>query len=273
MVRAEGGHLRKGYVDTDFGQVHYYADGAEGPPLFLFHETALSANEFEKTLPHFARHCRAIALDTPGYGMSDPPPAPLTMGEIAERMVAAIDSFGSGPCALVGAHTGASIALELAANWMPERTTHLVLSGMSLHSETENAAFRKIIGQPVIKRDGSHLIEGWNKRVKRWAEANNDDLEMLHWGMIEQLRVYKRFHWAFEATFAHDNKSAMKKLTCPTYFLIGERDSLVANEEIWAELVPQAERKIVAGAGGRLPYAEPELYAREVLGFLGLPVD
>ena len=141
MVRAEGGHLRKGYVDTDFGQIHYYADGAEGPPLFLFHETALSANEFEKTLPHFARHCRAIALDTPGYGMSDPPPAPLTMGEIAERMVAAIDSFGSGPCALAGAQTGASIALELAANWMPERTTHLVLSGMSPHSKTENAVY------------------------------------------------------------------------------------------------------------------------------------
>ena len=57
--------------------------------------------------------------------------------------------------------------------------------GMSPHSETNNAAFRKIIGQPEIKRDGSHLMEGWNKRVKRWAEAKNDDLEMLHWGSLQ----------------------------------------------------------------------------------------
>ena len=263
--------MKKGYVDTDFGQIHYYADGSDGPQLFLFHETALSANEFEKTLPHLARHCRAVAFDTPGYGMSDPPPAPLTMSEICERMVAAIDSFGGGPCALAGAHTGASIALELAVNWIPERTTHLVLSGISPHTETENAALRKIIGEPDIKRDGSHLVEGWKKRVARWAEAKNEDLDMLHWGMVEQLRVYKRFHWAFEATFAHDKEAAVKKLTCPTYFLVGEHDSLAAKEALWAELAPQATRKIVAGAGGRLPYAEPELYAREVLGFLGLP--
>ena len=265
--------MKKGYADTAFGQIHYYADGAEGPLLFLFHETALSANEFEKTIPYLARHCRAVALDTPGYGMSDPPPAPLTMPEICERMVAAIDSFGGGPCALAGAHTGASIALELATNWLTDRTTHLVLSGMSPHRGPQNVALRKIIGKPEIKRDGSHLVEGWNKRVKRWAEAKNEDLDMLHWGMVEQLRVFERFHWAFEATFAHDKEAATKKLTCPTYFLVGEHDSLVANEEIWAKLAPQAKRKILTGVGGRLPYGDPELYAREVLGFLGLPAD
>ena len=41
--------MKKGYVDTDFGQIHYIEDGGAGPRLLLFHETALSAREFERT--------------------------------------------------------------------------------------------------------------------------------------------------------------------------------------------------------------------------------
>jgi pimeloyl-ACP methyl ester carboxylesterase len=267
----EEAQLKKGYVDTKFGQVHYYMEGTEGPLLFLFHETALSANEFELTLPYLARHCRAVALDTPGYGMSDPPSAPLTMGEIAERMVAAIDSFSDGPCALAGAHTGASIALDLAAHTLSHRMTHLVLTGISLINKKMLRAAIKNVGERQIQRDGSHLMDGWNDRIERWGKAKNtDDLDMVQWGLVEGLRVFERSSWAFHAVLGQDAESALKKLACPTYFLVGEFDSLTDNDVAATKLVPGSKLNVLAGKGGRLPYAEPELYAEEVLGFMGL---
>ena len=262
--------MRKGYVDTDFGQIHYYADGDTGPRLFLFHEGGLSA-QFEKALPFFAPHCRAVAFDTPGNGMSDPPPVPLTMPEYAERFVAAIDSFGDEPCALAGAHTGASFALDLAVNSLSARTTHLVLTGIALLTEDEIAAFQRVIGdRSEMQRDGSHLLDRWQKNAKRFANAGNTDLDMLHWAMVQGLLNRDRTMSSFGAVFSQDVAGELKKLSCPTYFLVGEADSLVESDKKAAALVPGSKLNVLSGLGGRLPYAEPALYAKEVLGFLGV---
>jgi pimeloyl-ACP methyl ester carboxylesterase len=260
--------VRKGYIDTEFGQVHYYAAGESGPLLFLFHETALAASEFSRTLPILGEKCRAVALDTPGYGMSDPPSAPLDMQAFATRFCRAIEAFGDGPCILAGAHTGSSFALELATQQLAERVTHVVLSGLALLTANEIEGFRKIIGAPELDHEGRFLIEEWEKRRQRWGEAT--PLDDILWGTAEQLMVYQRFHWAFEAVFSHDAELALKKLNCPTLFLIGEDDSLVDSDRRAATLVTDAELKVLPGVGGRLPYFEPERYAREVLRFAGL---
>lgn len=264
--------MRKGYVDTDFGQIHYIEDGGAGPRLLLFHETALSAREFERTLPFLAQHCRAVAFDTPGFGMSDPPPEPLTMPQIAERLMAAIDSFGDEPCAIAGAHTGASIALELAANWLPDRTTHVAYTGLPLLSSQRIASIRgNADKREVLRRDGSHLMAGWDELRRHWGKAKNTDLEMLHWGMVEQLRAQRgASHWAHEAVFSHDTEAELNKVSWPTYFLVGEYDFLVESDKKAAQLVSGSRLKVLSGVGGRLPYVEPELYARELLDFIGV---
>jgi haloalkane dehalogenase len=259
--------MKKGYVDTDFGQVHYYADGDSGPLVFLFHETALSANEFERTLPHLGKTCRAVAFDTPGYGMSDAPTAPLGMPEMSEWLGQAIDHFGPGPCALAGAHTGASLILDLAIGRLADRTTHTFFTGLGLLGPDEIAGFRKIIGKSEMDPDGQFLVEQWNKRRKRWGE--DTPLEDIFWGLVEQLKVYKRAFWAFETVFTYDTESALKKLSCPAYFLVGEHDSLVESDKRAAKLAPNATVKVLAGKKGRLPYFEPELYAQELLDFIG----
>lgn len=260
--------VRRGYVDTPGGQIHFYAAGDRGPLVFLFHETALSGNEFEKTLPILATRCRAIALDTPGYGMSDPPPGPPTMDDLVEPLLTAMVHFGPGPYVLAGAHTGASLAIEMAANRIPADVSHVMLTGLALLKPSEIDAFRRIIGTPVIDRDGKYLIEQWQKRVKRWGA--DTDLAGLHWGAVEQLKVYSRFHWAFEAVFQHDAEGALARLRCPTFFLIGDRDSLVESDRRAAELVKGAKLKVLSEVRGRLPYFHPEVYAHELIAFAGL---
>lgn len=260
--------MRKGYVDTRFGQVHYYRSGESGPLLFLFHETALSGNEFERTLPLLGEKCRAIAFDTPGYGMSDPPPAPLDMDGLSARLLAAIEAFGDGPCILAGAHTGSSLAIDLASKQLRHRVTHVVLTGLALLTSEEIEVFRGIIGTPEIDREGQFLMTEWQKRLQRWGP--DTDPEDLLWGAVEQLRVYKRFAWAFEAVFSHDAEAALKSLACPLLFLVGEHDSLVESDKRASKLVAGSKLKILPGLPGRLPYFEPEIYASELLDFCGL---
>ncbi len=271
-VSAEPPHapprIDRGYVDTPFGQIHFHRSGTRGPLLFLFHETALSGREYLRALPLLGEHCRAVAFDTPGYGMSDPPPAPLSMNGIAERLHAAIRCFGEGPCILAGVHTGSSIALELAVDRLAERTTHLVLSGLALLTPDEVDRYRKIIAIPVLDREGRFLVDEWQKRLQSWGEVAS--LADVLWGTVEQLSVFERFHWALDAVFAHDAAGCLPRITMPTLFLVGAHDSFVEKDRRAAMLVRAAKLEVLEGCGGRLPWFEPTVYAHSLLRFAGL---
>jgi pimeloyl-ACP methyl ester carboxylesterase len=260
--------MRRRYVDTECGQLHCYKDGESGPLIFLFHETALSGSEFERTLPYLGERCRAIAFDTPGYGMSDPPRAPLDMPALAKYLRQGMEVLGNESCILAGAHTGSSIALELAAHQMKDQVTHLVLTGLALLTPSEIAEFREIIGKPTVDPEGIFLTDMWQARRQRRGE--HTDLNDILWGTVEQLKAHVRSTWAYEAVFSYDHVNALRDLDCPTLFLVGEHDSLVECDRKASKLARDAELKVLPGMPGRLPYFEPKLYAQEVLDFAGL---
>ena len=68
-----------------------------------------------------------FALDTPGFGASDPLPGEtLTVGDLARATAAGMRAIGLPPCPVYGTHTGALVALQLGAD-LPDQVTGLVL--------------------------------------------------------------------------------------------------------------------------------------------------
>ena len=63
--------VRRGYVDTRHGQVHYRESG-KGAPLVLLHATPRSARVYTKLQALLAKRFHVIAPDTLGFGNSDP---------------------------------------------------------------------------------------------------------------------------------------------------------------------------------------------------------
>jgi pimeloyl-ACP methyl ester carboxylesterase len=258
----------KGYVDTSDGQIHYRMAGESGPIVFCLHESPVSSWEFEKTLPLLGARCRAIALDTPGYGQSDAPAGPLDMAGYARRMLPAIEHFAAGQqFAFATVHTGTSIALELITEHLADRTTHAVFSGVPMFTPEQSAAFATRISEPSIDAEGDFLKEMWTTRRKNWGE--DTDLETIHAAVSQHLTIYPRYHWAFKAVFSFDAKAALQKLTCPLYVINAAGDSLAQIDKEAAAVVPGAKFKLVPDVGGQLPYRAPEIYAREVLNFIG----
>ena len=74
---------KRGYVDTEFGQVHYWTHESAGPRIFLFHTSPLSGLEYGGVFPHLAGRRRAVAFDNPGYGHTSAPPQPATLADYA----------------------------------------------------------------------------------------------------------------------------------------------------------------------------------------------
>jgi pimeloyl-ACP methyl ester carboxylesterase len=257
--------MKKGYVQTSQGQVHFRRDGDQGPYLFLFHESPLSSRQFERCLPLLGRSVRAVAFDTPGYGASDPPTEVIAIADYAAWLFDTVNELDDGPFAIGAVHTGASIAVEL-ARLAGDRVTHVVFSGLPLLTPEQRQAFSARIEPPEVRRDGSHLKDAWDRRLAGWGEET--DLETLHMALVEMQRVYERYDWGFRAVFGHDPQPALEALACPVYFLNAEHDSLAGVDRKAAELVG-AKVKMLAGVRGQLPWRAPEAYAKEVLAFIG----
>jgi len=83
----------KGYLPGPYGQVHYYESG-DGPPLVLAHQSPVCGRQFEQAMPLLAKAgLRAIAVDTPGFGMSDLPTVPPDIAGYADAFLSVLDGL------------------------------------------------------------------------------------------------------------------------------------------------------------------------------------
>jgi pimeloyl-ACP methyl ester carboxylesterase len=260
--------LRRGYIDTPFGQIHYRTQDSEGPWLFLFHTSPLSGGEYAGVFPHLKGRVRAVAFDNPGYGMSDPPPQPPSLHDYSAPLCAAIDHFKVERFALAGTHTGASLAIYAATQLLKGRVTHLVFSGLPLKTPEESQHLRATSVMVESAQDGSHLAEAWTRTRNRWGQTT--DPRIIEWALASGLMRTDGTNMPSRASDAFDMAGALRALTMPVLFVNGPHDPLIAQDRRAVPLVPHAKLNLIdAPTGLSAPHAAPALYARALLDFIG----
>jgi len=260
--------MGRGYVDSDWGQVHYRSEGGDGPAAVFFHESPLSSIAYEAALPHLGKALRAFALDTPGYGLSDPPPSDgFEITHYAGALLRAIDGLGIERFAVAGVHTGASLALEVALQAGADRITCAVLTGVPLMSEERRQEFLASWSPPMTpSSDGEHLRWAWERYCRIWGA--DSPASVLNIGVTQILDVLERYEWAYNAAFRYDPAPRLPQLCCPTLLLDAEHDIFADMDEPAAALLPDARMEIIPGLGGQLPIRVPATYAENVIAFI-----
>lgn len=116
-------------VATAAGELHYHEAGS-GAPLLLLHGSGpgVSAwSNFRGNLPAFAADFRTLALDFPGFGVSQPcDGSPLAAAPGA--VTAFLDALGLDAVAILGNSMGGNVATQVAAAH-PERVHRIVTIG------------------------------------------------------------------------------------------------------------------------------------------------
>jgi pimeloyl-ACP methyl ester carboxylesterase len=155
-----------GYADTRFGQIHYAEAGQQiNSTLLLLHQTPRSHDEFAEVLPLLARQHHVVAIDMLGFGLSAKPHRDQAIEQYAAGALAALDALGIGDAAVLGHHTGAIVAIEVAAS-APGRIRQLVLSSPQYTDATWRArhADGPGVDDATAAADGSHLVKLWSQR-------------------------------------------------------------------------------------------------------------
>lgn len=258
--------IRRRYLDGVWGQVHV-TEAGEGPPLLLLHQSPLSGAMFLPAMPHLAAAgYRALALDTPGFGASDAPPAPQSIEAHADALISVLDGLNLKCAHILGHHTGASIAAAFAARH-PDRVDRLILNGVALLSTEERAFFATFRFAPVIPRaDGGHLTDAWAQRLQ--ATPGWTDIAAMHRHVATMLANPDRYFWAFEAVFAHDLAADLARITAPTLVLTNSGEDLYQASSRAAAARPDWQFAALEGGTHDIVDEQPAAWASAVIDFL-----
>jgi 2-hydroxymuconate-semialdehyde hydrolase len=99
-----------------------------GDPVVMLHGIGRSLEDWSPQHELLPAGRRAISMDLLGFGLSDPPPGPMTLARLAEGVYDALDALGvQRPAHVLGNSLGGAVALAMQAT-RPERVTGVVLA-------------------------------------------------------------------------------------------------------------------------------------------------
>jgi pimeloyl-ACP methyl ester carboxylesterase len=250
------------------GQVHCVEAGVgDATPLLLLHQTPRSVDEFADVLPMLAAERRVIAMDTPGYGCSDRVPGRPDIADYAEAARDVLDAFGIDRVIVVGHHTGAVIAVEMAAAW-PERIERVVLSGPVYTDAAGRAELRPLFKQWTVAADGSHLLDKWQK-MAHWLPRP----PLVQRFVVDLFRAGEESEQGHFAVAEYRMEERLPRVRCAALLIYG-RDDPFASRERAAPLRAafRPAREVTIGAGIFAANEAPGPFAQAVLDYVrGVP--
>lgn len=259
--------LKRAYADVPFGQLHYRELGA-GEPIVLLHKTPSSSVQFERCAPFIAREgYRVLALDTPGFGLSDAHPSQPTMQQFGLAVHQFLDAIGVGRTNILGHHTGGSIALE-AVDQRPERFTRVLFGGiLAVETDEEREALKPYLNHYAWTPDSKgDFLEIYPKRpLADWL--TEDDPEQYLIEAAAYLEAGPLYWWAYEGVRHHHPYDIFPKLTMPTLFLNQELGRCHDQTVRAHEATPGSEYLCLPGTSEGCMDA-PEEFAAAVVAFL-----
>lgn len=253
--------IRRLFVDARFGQLHLRRASPRQPgglhaPVVLLHQTPLSGRMFSELLPELGRDRVVYAPDTPGYGESDPPPAPPALGDYADALHDFIADLKE-PVDLVGYHTGAMIAAEYAARY-PQDVRRVVLISMPLFGPERRA---KLATTTTLAEDGAPLLAEWRSTMS--VRPPGQSLEQAARIVAEKQRAGPRAAWAMVAMQGYDPEPRLRAIARPVT-IIRPKDGLWEEGAAAAKLIPGARLVDEPGWGFGLFDAYPAEVARRI---------
>lgn len=227
MIDGNDSGIRRGYMDLDLGpgcaQLHYRRCGDESAPLLLLlHQTPSSSAMYLRLMPLLAEDFFVVAVDTPGFGNSDPLPGAVTIAGFADAIYRAVSGQYDRPALVFGHHTGAAVAVQLAYD-QPAFVRALALSGPTLLTDEQKAALPLAAQTVSVNAEGGHWQVMWQRLRAKDLHA---DLSLSLRETLLAFACGDRYEASYRAVVEQDVATQMAAIKCPALVFAGGRDVL-----------------------------------------------
>jgi pimeloyl-ACP methyl ester carboxylesterase len=285
--------IRRGYAGKPGAQVHYRRLGA-GPALVLLAPTPRSSNYYVTLMP-LLRDFTVIALDTPGFGLSDALRGHWRMEDLAGRIAQALDDLGIARYSVLGIHGGNKIGAALSASH-PHRVDRLLFAGMThsivLDNATRNRAMRSFYANPEATDDPGRPAPEETRRAQRWhhvgktiaatwngydpalsGAAGADARSRARRHVVDEVMGFDGFDELYTANFSFDLEGVLRALAVATVVIemvIPQEDHLGRQAETLVAAIPRASSITLNGTDRALVTSRADLLADAIRQALAL---
>ena len=269
--------MKTRYAESPLGPVHVTV-GEGDHPVVLLHQGLRSADSFARLMPALEPSYRGVAIDLPGCGLSRTDAERFSVRALAESVVCALDELGIPQAHVLGNHTGATVAVELAAGW-PERVERMVLFGYALMSSGEERQAEldnrvaEMARELTATPDGSHLPRWWSwlrlqvafERHTTGTVPSDDfspeELGFMKMGLLDMARAADSFARVYRAVFDYDSHARLPLVEAPTLVIDGTgpfEPEIVQRSADVAALIPGCETLTMEGEDGNIIWWRPD---------------
>lgn len=224
-------------------EVHHAVEGDEGAPaVLLAHHFYGSVATWRRVMVGLAPHARVMALDRPGFGLTERPlvtegrPNPFTRRAAAELGWRLLDHLGVDDVVLVGSSAGGTNVLEM-YDRAPERVRALVLLSPAITGDVgAPPPLRPLLHSPQLRRVGPRLVERivgdvTRERVTRsWADPSRaTEEDIAPYRQLLSVEGWSRGLWeVMTAEAPPDLRSLLTRIHVPTTVVTGDTDTTIA---------------------------------------------
>lgn len=273
-------------VEVDGRALAVYDTGGDAEPVVLVHGLGTNLAFWRETIPALeAAGRRVVALDLPGYGLSDKGGVSGTMADFAAAVAGTMDALDVPTADVVGISMGGQIALTLALDH-PGRVRRLALlspAGIETFTPQESAGMKALVTPAAVANTPE-------AQVAANIAANFDAYDEARDGWILEQRRAVMARDDFEAYAAANAASVAGMLDgrvferlgdveAPTLVLYGAGDKLIPNPYLHPDLtteavaeaaraIPNATVEMVPDAGHLVMLEQPEAVNARLVAFL-----
>jgi len=263
----------------------YYEEHGHGDPLLLIMGLAADSVAWMFQLPDFSEHYRTIVFDNRGVGRSSKPAGPYTIAQMADDAAGLLDHLKIERALVVGVSMGGMIAQELALRH-PKKVRGLVLgctyakpdAGVERQLESSLTAFggsrgpKGEIQVDLSKVDPMMFFQQLLPTVfnAQFIMTELPKLMQVFSGALQYGFSMDAILAQTMATQGHDTLSRLGQIKVPTLVLTGDSDMLIPSScsDTLAGKIPGAKLVKIPGGSHGFNFETPDLFNREVLGFL-----
>ncbi|HZB69045.1 MAG TPA: alpha/beta fold hydrolase [Sphingomicrobium sp.] len=218
--------------------------GAGGVPIVFLHGVGSDKSVWAPQLEHFGAQRRAIAMDYPGYGESDPAAPGTTRDDYAAAVLSVMETLGVEQAHVCGLSLGGVIAIAV-HHAAPVRCASLVLADtFAVHPDGPSIYDRSVAASEQMSE-----LAAARTPVLLAPGASED----LHQEVRETMARIdpEAFRIGAEAVWLADQRDRVASIEVPTLVLVGAEDSVTPPElsHELADIIPGAGLHELAGAG------------------------
>lgn len=240
----------------------YFTVEGRGEPVVLLHGWGASSQSLAPLCGALAEAFRVLAVDLPGFGWSQAPPAAWGTAEYAGHVERLLQETGIDRAALVGHSFGGRIAIALAAG-QPGLVSRLVLvASAGIRPRRRAGYYVRVAAAKLARRFFS--LPGWGPTGKRIIATVSGRLGSRDYRAAGPMRP------TLVKVVNEDLTPLLPAIQAPTLILWGDQDQEVSRSamEIMAARIPRS-RLVVFGGAGHFPFLDaPEKFCALVKAFL-----